>query len=415
MTSKVEILSPVGSYESLYSAINAGADSIYFGAGNLNMRSRSSYNFSIKDIERVVQICNKNKVNSYLALNTVIYDDELTEVEKILHSAKYAGITAVIASDMAVIMKAYSMGLSVHISVQANVSNIGSVRFFAQFANVMVMARELSLKQIKDIVDAVNGVNGNPILGPNGKPVKIEVFTHGALCVSVSGKCYMSLAQYNSSANRGACFQNCRRSYRVIDETDGSELVIDNKYVMSPKDICLIRYLDQLLEAGVTILKLEGRGRAADYVHTVTKVYREAVDAINNNEYTKDRIDKWEEELSTVFNRGFWHGGYYMGKSFDMWSDQPDNKAIKKKVRIGVITNFFSKINIAEITLKEGDLSLDDEIVIIGSTTGTVKLTVKEIRLDYQKVNKAQKGAIISIPVDVKVRRNDQVYILTTT
>ncbi|HJO92149.1 MAG TPA: U32 family peptidase [Victivallales bacterium] len=413
MTSKVEVLSPAGSFESLYSAINAGADSVYFGAGNLNMRSRSSYNFSIKDIEKVVQICNKNNVNSYLALNTVIYDDELIESEKILYSAKYAGVTAVIASDMAVIMKAHSMGLSVHISVQANISNIGSVRFFAQYANVMVMARELSLKQIKDIADTVNGVNGNPILGPNGNPVRIEVFTHGALCVSVSGKCYMSLAQYNTSANRGACYQNCRRSYRVIDETDGSELVIDNKYVMSPKDICLIRYLDRILEAGVSILKLEGRGRAPDYVHTVTKVYREAVDSISKNQYTKENIDNWEKELSSVFNRGFWHGGYYMGKALDMWSDQPDNKAAKKKTRIGIITNFFSKINIAEITLKEGNISVGDEILIIGSTTGTEKLTVKEIRLEDKKVNEAGKGDIVSIPVERRVRRNDQVYILT--
>ncbi|MCP4177917.1 MAG: U32 family peptidase [bacterium] len=414
MTSKVEILSPAGSYESLYSAINAGADSVYFGAGNLNMRSRSSYNFSTRDIEKVVQVCNENKVNSYLALNTVIYDDELAEAEKILHSAKYAGVTAVIASDMAVIMKAYSMGLSIHISVQANVSNIESVRFFAQFANVMVMARELSLKQIKDIVDAVNGVNGNPILGPNGKPVKIEVFTHGALCVSVSGKCYMSLAQYNSSANRGACYQNCRRSYRIIDEQDGKELIIDNKYVMSPKDICMIRYLDQIVEAGVSILKLEGRGRAPDYVHTVTKVYREAVDSINNNQYTEEKIDKWEDELSSVFNRGFWHGGYYMGKTADMWSNQPDNKATKKKTRIGIITNFFSKINVAEITLKEEGVSVGDEIIIIGNTTGTEKLTVKEIRLDNKVVNRAVKGDVISIPVEMRVRRSDQVYILTS-
>lgn len=407
----IELLSPAGSFESLSAAIRAGADSIYFGAGNLNMRSRSSFNFTLDNIKTVTKKCRKFKVKAYLALNTIIYDDEIKEAEKILTIAKKAGISAIIASDISIIEMAHNMHLPVHISVQANVCNISAVRFFAQYADVMVLARELNLHQIKNIYSAINGENGNkPIIGASGKPVRIEAFTHGALCISVSGKCYMSLATLNASANRGACLQNCRRSYKVIDEIDGHELIIDNKYVMSPKDICLIRHLDKLLASGVQVFKIEGRGRSADYVYTVTKTYREALDSIQEGQYTKNRIDEWEKSLRTVFNRGFWHGGYYLGKSLDIWSKTSDNQASLKKTRIGVVNKYFPKINVAEIDLKENGISINDQVLIIGPTTGVVQFKVSEIRIK-NSVKHADKGDIISIPVPSKVRKNDKVYL----
>ena len=409
----VELLSPAGSYEALTAAVKAGADSVYFGAGKLNMRSRSSYNFNLEDISKVVDICNKAGVKSYLTLNTLIYDEDIEPALEVLKAAKNAGIDAVIASDISVIQMAHELGLSIHISVQANVCNISAVKFFSKYADVIVLARELTLEQIKGITNAVNGKDSDsPILGPSGKPVRIEIFAHGALCVSVSGKCYMSLAKYNASANRGACYQNCRRSYRVIDETDGTELIIDNKYVMSPKDICLIRCLDKILDAGVSVLKLEGRGRSADYVYTVTKVYREAIESIKNGKYKTEKIDCWENELKTVFNRDFWHGGYYLGQSLDIWSGNANNQATKKKTRIGIVTKYYSKIGVAEVDLKEGNLSVDDEIMIIGPTTGVEKRLVAEIRFDNCSVKSAEKGCLVSIPFSVKVRKNDKVFIL---
>ncbi len=404
-----ELLSPAGSYQSLYSAIRAGADSVYFGAGDLNMRSRSSFNFREEDIFKVARICSKHKVKSYLALNTIVYDNEIAKVEKILSSAKEAKISAIIASDLSVIAIARQMGLNVHISVQANVSNIQTVKFLAEYADVMVLARELSLEQITAIIKKITEEN---ICGPSGHPVKIEIFTHGALCVSISGKCYMSLATHNASANRGACYQNCRRPYRVIDEIDGHELILDNKYIMSPKDICLIRCLDKIVESGVSILKIEGRGRSADYVYTVTKAYREALNAINNGQYNPENIKRWEKEISGVFNRGFWHGGYYLGKSLEMWSNNPDNKAEKKKIRAGIVTNYFSKIGIAEVTLRESELNIGDEILIIGSTTGTITQIIENIRLEEKDVPSAPKGSVVSIPLYRKARRNDDLFIL---
>lgn len=406
---RAELLSPAGSYESLYSAIKAGANSVYFGAGDLNMRSRSSFNFKEEDIYKVARICKKHKVKSYLALNTVIYDDEIEKVKNILLSAKEAKISAIIASDISVINMASQMGLTVHISVQANVSNIETLRFFSKYADVMVLARELSLDQITDITKKVTDEN---ICGPSGELVKIEIFTHGALCVSISGKCYMSLATHNASANRGACYQNCRRPYKVIDEIDGHELVLDNQYIMSPKDICLIRCLDKIVESGVSILKIEGRGRSADYVYAVTKAYREALDAIENGQYNVDNIQRWEKEISNVFNRGFWHGGYYLGNSLEMWSNNPDNKAKKKKTRAGIVTNYFSKIKIAEVDLRESELKVGDEILIIGTTTGTINHVIENIRFEEKDVNSAPKGSIISIPISQKVRKNDSIFIL---
>jgi U32 family peptidase len=404
-----EILAPAGSFESLTSAIRAGAHSVYFGAGNLNMRSRSSFNFGLEDIKRVAKICRRSGVNSYLTLNTLIYDEDLEAAKEILVSAKEAGISAIIASDIAVIEIAHSMGHKVHISVQSNVCNTESVKFYAKYADVMILARELTLHQIKKITDAVKET---PILGPSGNPVKIEVFTHGALCVSVSGKCYMSLATFNASANRGACLQNCRRPYKVIDELDGHELIIDNKYVMSPKDICLIRHLDKLVNAGVSVFKLEGRGRSADYVYTVTKAYREALDSIFNSSYTHEKIEEWEDSLKTVFNRGFWHGGYYLGKELDMWAKTSDNQASLKKKRVGIVNKYFSKIGVAEIDLKEGDIAIGDKLLIIGPTTGTLKFKVTEIRKGcIGKIKSAKKGDVISLKVPIKIRKHDKVYL----
>ena len=405
----VELLSPAGSYESLYAAINGDAGSVYFGAGELNMRSRSSFNFKERDIGNIVKICRKKGVKTYLALNAVIYDEELERVEKVLIAAKKAGVSAIIASDVAVIKMAHDLSLRVHISVQTNVTNIEAVRFYSQYADVIVLARELSLEQIKKIILQIKK---EKIKGPSGKLIKIEIFVHGALCVSISGKCYMSLAVYNASANRGACYQNCRRAYRVIDESMGNELMIDNKYVMSPKDICLIRCLDKIVCSGVSILKIEGRGRSPDYVHTVTKVYREALDSISKRHYTKENIEKWEKELGTVFNRGFWHGGYYLGNPVEMWSNMPDNKAEKNKVRVGIVTNYFAKIKIAEITLREGNMSAGDEILFIGKSTGALKEVVNNIRFKEKDIPKAKKGTVISIPVKNKVRKNDAVFVL---
>ena len=404
----LEILAPAGSFESLSSAIRAGANSVYFGAGNLNMRSKSSFNFSFDDIGRVAKICRRVGVKSYLTLNTLVYDEDLESAEQLLVCAKKAGIDAIIASDIAVIEMAYNMNHKVHISVQSNVCNTKSVKFYARYADVVILARELTLHQIKKITDAIRNEN---ITGPSGNQLKIEVFTHGALCVSVSGKCYMSLATFNASANRGACLQNCRRPYRVIDELDGHELIVHNKYVMSPKDICLIRHMDKLVNAGVSVFKLEGRGRSADYVYTVTKAYREAMNSVIEREYTQEKIEKWENELKTVFNRGFWHGGYYLGKELEMWAKTSDNQASLKKTRVGIVNKYYSRINVAEIVLKEYDIKINDILLIIGPTTGTLKFELSEIRKAGKKVSNANKGDTVSIVVPAKVRKNDKIYL----
>ena len=406
---KIELMAPAGGYDSLSAAIRAGADSVYFGIEKLNMRSRSSANFAISDLKKIAEKCHRCKVKPYLALNTLIYDNDLSVMREICDAAKLADISAIIASDISTISYAHSINIPVHISVQANVSNIEAVRFFAKFADVMVLARELDITQIKAISDAIEI---DKITGPSGDLIRIELFAHGALCVSISGKCYMSLATYNTSGNRGACYQNCRRKYRVTDEESGQELVIDNKYVMSPKDICTIRVLDKLIESGVTIFKLEGRGRSADYVATVTKAYRKAIDSCIDGTYTSAKFAEWEKELETVFNRGFWHGGYYLGTKTGEWSNFSGNRATVKKLHIGHVSNYFQKIGVAEITLKAGTLEEGNEILFTGNTTGAYKLTVSDIRLDEKTVKKAAKGDVIYIKLDKKVRRNDKVYLL---
>lgn len=406
----IEIMAPAGSFEALAAAIKAGADSVYFGVGTMNMRSRSSANFSLDDLTKIAAICHHAKVKSYLTMNTIIYDDELGIMQTTCDIALSAGIDAVIAADIAVITYARKIGLSLHISVQANVSNIAAVRFFAQYAEVMVLARELTLPQVSEIITTIEREN---ITGPSGEKIKIELFAHGALCVAVSGKCYMSLGNYNSSANRGACFQTCRRAYRVTDEETGEELIIDNKYVMSPKDICTINILDRLLEAGVAIFKIEGRGRSADYVATVTAVYREAVETWLDGSFDQPHIDQWLAKLETVFNRGFWMGGYYLGEKLGEWTGHSGNRATETKLHIGKVNKFFTKLQVAEIALPAGNLKSGNEILIIGPTTGTVRATVNELRLAGETVAEATKGSVISVALPEKVRPNDKVYLIS--
>ena len=402
----IEIMAPVGSYESLMAAIQGGADSVYFGIGNLNMRSKSSQNFTLDDLVEISNICHENSIRTYVTLNTVIYDDELDQMKQIIDAAKINKITAIIASDMAVINNARSVDMEVHMSTQTNITNIEAVNYYAQFADVMVTARELQLEQVKAITTAIRERN---ITGPSGKLVQIEVFAHGALCMAVSGKCYLSLDNLNSSANRGACLQQCRRKYIVTDKDTGIELEVDNEYIMSPKDLNTVSFLDKILDAGVRVLKLEGRGRSPEYVKTVSAVYREAVNAWFNGEYTQERIDEWNSKLATVYNRGFWEG-YYLGRKTGEWTEEYGNQATKRKMYIGKVTNYFSKIGVAELKIEAHYLSVDEEIKIIGPTTGVYEDQVREIRLDLSPVAKAVKGDVCSIPVGTLVRRGDKVY-----
>ncbi|MEM3126598.1 MAG: U32 family peptidase [Candidatus Woesearchaeota archaeon] len=406
---KVEIMSPVGSFESLSAAIKAGADSIYFGVEQLNMRARSSNNFTIEDLKKIAQICKENNVKSYLTLNTIMYDHDLNLMKKICNSAKESGVSAVIASDISAISYANEIGLEVHLSTQVNITNIEAVKFYSKFADVIVLARELTLDQIKNICNQIKNQN---IRGPKGELVKIELFAHGALCVAVSGKCYMSLATYNASANRGACLQNCRRAYKVTDVETGDELVIDNKYVMSPSDLCTIGFLDKIIEAGVSVLKLEGRGRHVEYVYTVTKAYKEAVEAIQHGSYTKEKIDLWVKQLESVYNRGFWHGGYYLGKKLGEWSGVYGSKATKEKQFVGTAVNYFTKKKIAHFIIDTGEIKVGDEIIITGPTTGIVEAKAETIFKNEKPVDFAKKGDEITVPIKEKIRKNDKLYLV---
>ncbi len=359
-------MAPVGSWESLQAAIQGGANAVYFGVGKLNMRSRSAANFMVDDLDRIVNIASASGVRTYLTVNTIIYNDEIGEMHTLLEAAKKAGVSAIIASDMAVISYANRIGLEVHISTQCNVSNTEAVRWYSQFADVIVTARELPLRQVAEITQYIRD---NSIRGPKGELVQIEVFAHGALCMSVSGKCYLSLDNYNYSANRGACLQLCRRGYIVKDKESDLELEIDNEYIMSPKDLCTIGFLDKIVKAGVRVLKIEGRGRSADYVRTVTECYREAVEAIEEGSYSRDKIDHWMQRLATVFNRGFWDG-YYLGRKLGEWSERYGSQATENKVYLGLIRNYFGKINVAEVQLQTNEtLKVGDEIMVIGETT----------------------------------------------
>lgn len=401
-------MAPAGSFESLRAAIDAGANSVYFGIEQLNMRSRSANNFTTKDLKEIVKICKNHKVKTYLALNTVMYDHDMALMQKICDTAKAANISAVILSDIAALNYARKIGLEVHMSTQANITNIEAVKFYAQYADVIVLARELTLKQINEITNQIKEQN---IKGPSGNPIQIEIFVHGALCVAISGKCYMSIATYNSSANRGACLQNCRRSYKLIDEETGDELRVENKYIMSPKDLCTIGFIDKILDAGVSVLKIEGRGRSPDYVFKVVKAYKEAVESHLNNTYTKEKIKNWTKELETVFNRGFWHGGYYLGKQLGEWSGVYGSKATKEKTFVGVASNYYPKAKVAQFELEAGEISIGDEILITGPTTGAYFTTAS--KLDKEgKIKKATKKTTITIPVDKKIRKNDKLFVI---
>jgi len=402
----IEIMSPVGSYESLRAAIQGGTDSVYFGVGNLNMRSRSAVNFSLEDLSQISAICKEHSVRTYLTVNTIIYDNEISAMRELVSEAKKNEITAIIASDLSVIQYAKSIGMEIHISTQCNITNVEAVRFFAQYADVMVTARELSLKQVQTIIQEIETQN---IKGPAGNLVEIEVFVHGALCMAVSGKCYLSLDNFNFSANRGACLQPCRRAYYVKDVEEEMDLIIENQYIMSPKDLCTIGFLDKILQAGVKVLKIEGRGRSPEYVKTVTRCYKEAVNAYFSGTYSEEKVKKWTEELQNVYNRGFWDG-YYLGRKLGEWTERYGSQARKTKVYVGKITNYFAKLNVAEVKIEANDLHLDNEYVIIGSTTGVYEDTIKEIRVDLRKVNIAQKGETCSIPTQSIVRRNDKLY-----
>jgi putative protease len=406
MTNKIEIMAPVGSYEALMGAIQGGAGSVYFGVGQLNMRSRSAANFTLDDLQKITAICKEAGIRSYLTLNTIIYGHEITEMHELVDAAKANGVSAIIASDISVLEYARSIGLEIHISTQCNITNIEAVKFYSRYGDVMVTARELNLTQVGAITTAVKEQN---ITGPSGKLVQIEIFAHGALCMAVSGKCYISLDNFNQSANRGACLQPCRREYEVRDVDHEIELKVDNKYIMSPKDLKTIDFLDQILAAGVRVLKIEGRGRSAEYVKTVTETYKEASVAYFNNEFTPENIEKWNQKLATVYNRGFWNG-YYLGQTMGEWADKYGSQATRRKIYVGKVTNYFTKIDVAEIKVETHSLNVGDDMVIVGPTTGVYESILKEVRVDLQPVEAAIKGELCSIPVTEIVRRNDKVY-----
>ena len=406
LNKNIEIMSPVGSYEALMAAIQAGADSVYFGVGKMNMRARSSNNFDYEDLERITKICREHGVRSYLTVNTVIYNDEIEDMHTLLDLAKQQHVSAVIASDMAVISYCRQIGIEVHLSTQCNVTNIEAVRYYAKFADVIVLARETTLKQAADIIEAIHKQH---ICGANGELVRIEMFVHGALCMAVSGKCYLSLDNFNYSANRGACLQPCRRGYRVQDLDQEIELAINNQHIMSPKDLCTIGFLDKIISAGVTVLKIEGRGRGAEYVKCVTRCYHEAVTAIANQTFDKPKIEAWIQQLRSVYNRDFWDG-YYLGRKMGEWTERYGSQATRVKQHIGKVTNYFNKLGVAEITIETQELKLNDDILITGSTTGVYEATIQEIRVALAPVNRAVKGEVCSIPVSQLVRRGDILY-----
>lgn len=393
---KIEIMAPAGNFECLIAAIQGGANSVYFGVERLNMRSHSANNFKMTDLPDIVRLCNQYNVKSYLTLNIVVYDEDIKDMELTLDAALKAGVTAVIASDMAAIIYARKIGLEVHISTQLNVSNAEALRYFAQYADVIVLARELNLHQVRAIKDVIDRDN---ICGPSGRLVEIEMFAHGALCMAISGKCYLSLHEYGASANRGSCYQICRRGYEVTDMETGNQLLVDDKYIMSPKDLCTIEFMDKIIDAGVTVFKIEGRARSAEYVKKVASCYRRAADAVCTGTYNPSLASTLKEELSEVFNRGFWDG-YYQGARLGEWSDVYGSKSTRRKAYSGKITNWFSNINVAEILVESQPLSVGDRILIMGPTTGVVEYVIPEIRVDLKPVQSAAKGDLCSILID---------------
>ena len=405
-----EIMAPVGSRESLAAAIQAGADSVYFGVGQLNMRSHSANHFTLDDLHDIVAICQEHNMKTYLTVNTIIYDNDLDTMRQIIDAARIAGVSAVIASDVAVMAYCRQVGVEVHLSTQLNISNVEALKFYAQFADVSVLARELTMPQVKHIHEQIEAQH---IVGPNGDPIRIEMFWHGALCMAVSGKCYMSLDAANRSANRGQCVQVCRRSYTVTDNETGHQLEIDNKYVMSPKDLKTIRFIDKMMDAGVRVFKIEGRARGPEYVYTVVSCYKEAIRAVLDGSFTEERKDAWDERLATVFNRGFWDG-YYQGQTMGEWNDSYGSLATERKVLVGKVTKYFSRLGVGEIAVQASTFKQGDKLLITGNTTGAMYLHATEIHGDNGVISEAPQHTLVSVPVPDKVRPNDKVFRIDT-
>ncbi|HNQ67034.1 MAG TPA: peptidase U32 family protein [Bacteroidales bacterium] len=408
----IDLMAPVGSYESLMAAIQAGANSVYFGIEKLNMRARSSNNFTFDDLKNIVNICNEAAVKTYLTVNTIIYDYELEKMRQVIDAAAESKVTAIIASDIAVMQYAFSKKVEIHASTQLNISNIEAVEFYSRFCDVIVTARELTLDQVADIVHLIKKRN---ITGPSGKLVQIEVFCHGALCMAVSGKCHLSLHEYYHSANRGSCLQNCRRPYILTDKETGAEIEVDNEYLMSPKDLCTIGFIDKIIDAGVSVLKIEGRARSGEYVKTVVECYNEAINSCLDGSYSREKINNWIARLSTVFNRGFWDG-YYLGQKLGEWSKVYGSRATQTKVYLGKVLNYYNKLGVAELRIDTGeDLSVGEEILFLGPTTGVVQQFVKELRKDLIQVEKVEQGVLFSMTTNELVRRGDKLYKLVDT
>ena len=406
---KIELMAPAGNFESLQAAIQNGADSVYFGVEQLNMRARASVNFTMDDLSEIVRRCEEKNMRTYLTLNTIIYDHDLSVVKTLLKKAKEAGITAVVASDQAVIASAREIGMEVHISTQLNVTNIETVKFYSLFAQTMVLSRELSLRQVKYIT---NQIEKDQIKGPSGDLVEIEIFGHGALCMAVSGKCYLSLHSDNSSANRGACKQNCRKKYTVTDQETGFEIELDNEYLMSPKDLCTIDILDQVMDSGIQVLKIEGRGRAPEYVATVIKTYREAIDAYYLGTYSKEKVTLWMDALYTIYNRGFW-SGYYLGQKLGEWSNHNGSEATQKKIYIGKGTHYFPEAGVAEFKIEAYDIKKGDKILITGPSTGVEEVMIEDMYVNDLPFEKAIKGDNITLKLPFRVRMSDKLYKIT--
>ena len=401
-----EIMAPVGSYESLTAAIQGGADSVYFGVEGLNMRSRSSNNFTLDDLRNIAEICNQNNIKTYLTVNTVIYDGDLELMRKIIDTVKESGVSAIIASDVAAMSYANSIGVEVHLSTQLNISNAEALKFYAQFADVVVLARELNLDQVSGIYKRIQEEN---IIGPKGEQVRIEMFAHGALCMAVSGKCYLSLHEMNHSANRGSCLQICRRGYTVKDKETNIELDIENQYIMSPKDLKTIHFMNKMIDSGVRVFKIEGRARSAEYVRTVVECYREAVESYIEGTFSEDKIADWDTRLATVFNRGFWNG-YYLGQRLGEWSSSYGSEATERKEYIGKGTKYFSNIGVAEFLMESGEFNEGDKLLITGPTTGAITIEAKDMRVNFKPATKVVKGDLFSIEVGTKIRPSDKLF-----
>jgi len=402
----IEIMAPAGSYESLMAAIQSGADSVYFGVEQLNMRAGSSNNFSLEDLKNIAGICRETGLKSYLTVNVVVYDQEMLRMQEIIDAAAESVVSAIIASDLSAINYAFSKGMEVHLSTQLNISNTEALKFYSQWADVVVLARELNLDQVKHIY---GNIREQDIRGPRGELVKIEMFVHGALCMAISGKCYLSLHENNTSANRGNCYQTCRKSYIVTEKESGYQLEVNNEFIMSPKDLCTIGFIDKMIDSGVRVFKIEGRARSAEYVKVVSSCYDEAVKSVCDGNYTEERIEAWREKLAAVFNRGFWDG-YYLGQRLGEWNTRYGSSATKRKVYLGMVTNYFKKLGVAEIRLENGDLNKGETILITGPTTGVIEHNVEEIRVDLKETLKALKGELCSIRISDLLRRSDKIY-----